>query len=107
MSAMVCVPQTLVWYEAVPLMLVPRTFWQAVGLVTVSYIGHAWVRVQLPPGYHERLSYELVGQAMIWSVYLPCTLMVLRRRNEGPLPDWLERFVARWPAWLRGVSARE
>jgi hypothetical protein len=106
-SAMVCVPQTLVWYEAVPLMLVPRTFWQAVGLVSVSYIGHAWVRVQLPPVYHERLSYELVGQAMIWSVYLPCTLMVLRRRNEGPLPDWLERRITGWPAWLRGGSARD
>ena len=66
-AALACVPQTLVLYEAVPLMLVPRTFWQSVGLVTMSYIGHMWVRLHLPPGYHEGLSYELVGHAMIWS----------------------------------------
>jgi len=101
-AAMVCVPQTLVLYEAVPLMLVPRTFWQSVALVAASYVGHAWVRIHLPPGYHERLSYELVGRAMVWSLYLPCTLLVLRRRNEGPLPAWLERRIDSWPEWLRG-----
>jgi hypothetical protein len=103
-AALVCVPQTLVLYEAVPLMLVPRTFWQSVALVTVSYLGHTWVRIHLPPGYHESLSYALVGQAMIWSLYLPCTLMILRRRNEGELPSWLERRIAGWPASLRGVG---
>ena len=102
-AALVCVPQTLVLYEAVPLMLVPRTFWQSVALVTVSYVGHSWVRLQLPPAYHESLSYQLVGQAMIWSLYLPCTLMILRRRNEGHLPEWLERRITGWPAMLRGA----
>jgi len=80
-AAMVCVPQTLVLYEAVPLMLVPRTFWEAATLTATSYLGHWWVRWHLPPVYHERLSYALVGQAMIWSLYLPATIMVLRRRN--------------------------
>jgi len=106
-AALVCVPQTLVWYEAVPLMLVPRTFWQSVVLVTIGYAGHTWVRLHLPPVYHERLSYQLVGQAMIWSLYLPCTLMVLRRRNEGTLPPWLERWMVGLPAWLRGVPLME
>ena len=94
-------------FTAVPLMLVPRTFWQSVALVTVSYVGHSWVRLHLPPVYHERLSYELVGQAMIWSLYLPCTIMVLRRPNEGPLPDWIERRIARWPALLRGAPVHD
>jgi hypothetical protein len=102
-AALVCVPQTLVWYEAVPLMLVPRTFWQSVALVGIGYVGHTWVRLHLPPVFHERLSYQLVGQAMIWSLYLPCTLMVLRRPNEGWLPPWVERRIAHWPAWLRGI----
>jgi hypothetical protein len=84
-------------------MLVPRTFWQSVALVTVGYAGHTWVRLHLPPVFHERLSYQLVGQAMIWSLYLPCTVMVLRRRNEGALPARLERLIAGWPGWLRGV----
>jgi len=70
-----------VLYEAVPLFLVPRTFWQSVALVTLSYIGHGWVRAHLPPGYNEGLSYQLVGQAMIWSLYLPATILILRRPN--------------------------
>jgi hypothetical protein len=80
-AALVCVPQTLVLYEAVPLMLVPRTFWEAVTLSASGYLGHWWVRWHLPPLYHERLSYALVGQAMVWSLYLPATIMILRRRN--------------------------
>jgi hypothetical protein len=103
-AALACVPQTLVLYEAVPLLLVPRTFWQSVVIVTMSYIGHLWVRLHLPPTYHEGLSYQLVGQAMIWSLYLPCTWLVLRRRNAGELPVWLERRIAPWPLWLRGQN---
>jgi len=88
-AAMVCVPQTLMLYEAVPLMLVPRTFWEAAMLTATGYLGHWWVRWHLPLVYHERLSYALVGQAMIWSLYLPATVMVLRRPNvdEGAGAD--------------------
>jgi hypothetical protein len=35
-------------------------------------------------------------------MYLPATLMVLRRANEGAIPDWLEQRFENWPAWLRG-----
>ena len=83
------------------------TFWQSVALVTMTYIGHAWVRLHLPPAYDEGLSYQLVGQAMIWSLYLPCTLLVLRRRNAGHLPAWLERRISKWPPWLRGTPVSE
>jgi hypothetical protein len=101
-AALACVPQTLVLYEAVPLLLVPRTFWQSVAVVALSYIGHLWVRLHLPPNYGDGLAYQLVGQAMVWSLYLPCTYLVLRRRNVGELPAWLERRIAEWPTWLRG-----
>jgi hypothetical protein len=101
-AALACVPQTLVLYEAVPLLLVPRNFWQSVAVVALSYIGHLWVRLHLPPYYHDDLAYQLVGQAMDWSLYLPCTLLVLRRKNVGDLPAWLERRISGWPAWMRG-----
>jgi hypothetical protein len=35
-------------------------------------------------------------------LYVPLTLMVLKRPNAGPMPLWIERRVASWPAWLRG-----
>ena len=34
--------------------------------------------------------------------YTPALYIVLRRPNEGTIPSWLERQVARWPAWARG-----
>jgi hypothetical protein len=102
-AALACVPQTLVLYEAVPLLLVPRSFWQSTALVTLSYIGHAWVRVHLPAIHDDGASYQLVGQAMVWSLYLPSTLLVLRRSNEGQLPAWIESRIAAWPTWLRGA----
>jgi hypothetical protein len=103
-TALACVPQTLVWYSAVPLMLVPRTLWQSEVLVSLGYAGHQWVRLSLPPHYQEQLSYALVGPAMVWTLYMPCTLMVLRRRNEGSVPAWLERRIVGWPRWLRGAA---
>jgi hypothetical protein len=29
-------------------------------------------------------------------------VLVLRRKNAGELPAWLERRIVAWPAWLRG-----
>jgi hypothetical protein len=36
-------------------------------------------------------------------MYPLATAMVLRRRNEGAVPMWLEKRIALWPAWLRGT----
>jgi hypothetical protein len=35
-------------------------------------------------------------------VYLPALVMVMRRANEGRVPAFVERIVARGPVWLRG-----
>ncbi|PYP77273.1 MAG: hypothetical protein DMD35_15685 [Gemmatimonadetes bacterium] len=37
-------------------------------------------------------------------LFLPATIMVMRRPNEGSLPAWLEARIAAWPKWLRGTS---
>jgi hypothetical protein len=39
-------------------------------------------------------------------LFYPCLLMVLLRPNEGYIPPYLERVVARWPSWLRGRPVR-
>jgi hypothetical protein len=42
--------------------------------------------------------YVLVG------CYLPALWIVLRQRNEGAIPGWLEARIGVWPAWLRGTG---
>jgi hypothetical protein len=42
---------------------------------------------------------------LLWCVYVPIVVVILRRRNVGPAPAWLERLTARWPAWIRGTPA--
>jgi hypothetical protein len=42
--------------------------------------------------------------AIVALLYLPCVMMILRRRNEGRVPAWLERGVARLYA-LSGAAA--
>lgn len=96
-----CVPQTLSLYETVPLFLVPRRLWEALVLTVASYGTLLWVVAQLDAP-NIPISLGLSGRAIVLAMYLPATLMILRRPNEGPVPEWLERRIASWPAWLRG-----
>jgi hypothetical protein len=101
-AVLACVPQTPLLYETVPLFMVPRTFWQAATLVGLSYASHhlsVWIA---PLVQVER--FEISGQLAVLLLYLPCTLMVLRRPNEGAVPAWLEQRIGAWPAWLRGQA---
>lgn len=43
--------------------------------------------------------------AMLWLIYIPALIMVLRRPNVGPVPAWLDRRLQRFPRWLGGVPA--
>jgi hypothetical protein len=52
--------------------------------------------VQAPGASLDREVYlRLVQQWMVLLIYIPCTLMVLRRPNEGTLPSLLEWGVRR------------
>lgn len=101
--ALACVPQTTLLYEATPLFLIPRTWREAGVLVVASYAVAVWVgyATQGQPAYIPRIL--ATGSGMTVGLYLPCLWMVLRRPNEGDVPAWLERRMARWPVWLRGV----
>jgi hypothetical protein len=101
-AALACVPQTTMQYEAVPLFLVPHSFVESAILVACSYAQHYFGRylVSSMPTAQQHL--ELSGRWLALVMYIPATIMVLRRPNEGALPAWIERRVASWPAWLRG-----
>jgi hypothetical protein len=101
LAVLACVPQTTLPYEGVLLYLVPRGWRQMLTLTALGWCTSIFVRtVYQPAGLTQTvLAY---GPTMTTLLYLPCTIMILRRANEGNVPDWLERRVARWPPWLRG-----
>jgi hypothetical protein len=103
LAAHVCVPITLMAYETVPLLLIPRTFWESAVLVGLSYTQHHLTVMLTPvPWTHEAMT-AISGQLFLLLLYLPATIIVLRRPNVGPAPRWLELRATRLPEWLRGA----
>jgi hypothetical protein len=91
-AAMACVPHTAVLYETVPLFLVPRTFPEAALLVALSYTQHFLTMPQYMSQWAPAI--ENSGRGIALLMYIPATIMVLRRPNEGALPASIERAVA-------------
>ena len=102
--AMACVPQLMYFADQLPLWLVAKTRRESMALSVISVA--AWVialqSLNRPGGQPPFESNSLV----LLGVYAPALIMVLRRDNAGPLPQFIERGIARWPAWIRG-SANE
>ena len=98
--AMACVPQTPNWYEALPLLLVPATLLQSLVLSLISSLGflYEWLL------YRPNATYVDIEPLMIALVYLPATLLVLRRQNEGNVPQW---SAIRVPEALRRGASRK
>lgn len=92
--ALACVPQTALLYEMVPLMLVPATLGESVLFVALSWVVFGlWAP--------SRQAFDTVAQSVTASIqlivpllYLPCLVMILRRRNEGDVPAWIGRCAA-------------
>jgi hypothetical protein len=102
-GALACVPLTMAPYESVFLFLVPRGWRQSLALVALSNVAVAWMYfAPAEPQMTARMRF--FGTVLVWLMYLPATMMILRRPNEGAVPGWLERRAARWPAWIRGRS---
>lgn len=103
--ALACVPQTALLYEVVPLMLVPATLGESAVFVALSWVVFGlWAP--------SRQGFETIAQSVAASIqvvvpllYLPCLGMILRRRNEGEVPAWIEHGAATIRAtllrWLR------
>jgi hypothetical protein len=103
--ALACVPQTNSWYEALPLMLVASTFRESVVLSLISLLGYI-----IPPyvmtARNEIEFNSQMASLMVAICYLPATLIVLRRPNEGEFPPWIVP-IAKWSARIRhGVFSR-
>ena len=99
--ACVCVPHTPTVYDVLPLALAVRTFREGFAFASLT---HAALFLQLvhvatePNGAAPSRAANILNLC----VYLPVLAAILLRPNEGPAPVWLEQFIARTPAWLRG-----
>lgn len=78
--ALACIPQTLYWYEGLYLLLIPATFRQSLLLSLISSTGFLVERTMV--GWRPNEPYEHIGLLLIAFLYLPATVLVLRRPNE-------------------------
>jgi len=104
--ALACVPQTTLLYETVPLFLIPASLVEGGVLWLGSWLVALCVFLREP--FTAASPREITSAIAIgWLLYLPATVIVLRRPNVGPLSDRMERllFKARLPLWVRGSPA--
>jgi len=92
--ALACVPQTNNWYEGVPLLLAASTFRESLFLSVVSMLGY-FIPPYVMTASNEAQFNAQVGALMVALCYMPATLLVLRRPNEGELPAWLT-IIKKW-----------
>ena len=97
-----CLPQTWPPYNGLMLMAVAFTYREMATLSLVS--SFAWVILALvtsPATKAEEQYYQSI--VLILSSYIPATILILRRPNEGAGPLWLQPFT-RWLGRHRTAS---
>jgi hypothetical protein len=100
-------PSSAWFYDQLFVMLVARNWRQALALGALSWISFILVlATQAPINLIDPDRARGVQRIISLGVYLPAAILVLRQRNEGDVPDRVERLIARLPRWVRGVSSR-
>ena len=103
--ALAFVPHNFAWYDQLLVFLVaerPRELWSLFALSWIAALGSAYALFDL--GYINRPDpFSIFRIPTVALLYLPALFMVLRRPNEGALPDWIEHRIAVWPRWVRGT----
>ena len=106
LAVMACVPQTMLFYDQLPLALVARSYRQVLAFSIWSYAAPATaIAIYGSEPVERGLLFARNAPIIVALYYLPCLVIVLRRPNEGRVPGWLERAAAVLPPWLRGSSA--
>lgn len=95
--ATACLPQSWGWYGTLALFTIPRDFRESLALVLTAGIGMLIGAILMPPNPGEAGFYSWTGGVIVISVYLPCLLLILLRRNDGPVPLWLRVLAGTRP----------
>lgn len=96
-----CVPQNVFFSDQLTLLLIPHTAVEMVASVAWTHIVERLAIAAHPPNGAFVVT-KIWTPYILWGLYVPALLLVLRRRNEGAIPSWLERRIASWPVWIRG-----
>lgn len=100
------IPQTFHPLATLPLVLLPGSLIGKATIGALTYLPN-WFLVREPFGSQLATAtpeevFSMYGTILLWCVLMPTLLFILRLPNEGSVPAFVDRFVARWPAWLRG-----
>jgi hypothetical protein len=96
LAALACVPQTTLLYEAVPLFLLVRRWYEGLALVALSLAADLSMPDRRPDNY-DAWVWGTGDQMVLW-LYLPCLAVVLLRENKVVGWEWARsacRRVAR------------
>jgi hypothetical protein len=103
--AMACIPQTMLFYDQLPLLTIARSFRQALVFALGSYLPIlAIYLIPLPTNDSLAATLSTTSTVIVWLYYLPCLVEILRRPNVGNVPRVIEQVSASLPTWLRGRS---
>ena len=95
LAVLACVPHTTLSYEALPLFLVPATWPEAAIVWLGTFVAHVGHRNFGP--YASQLAWvQASGLWLVWAVYVPCLVMVLRRPNVGLQWHFSRGLLRRW-----------
>ena len=90
---MACVPQTLLFYDQLPLWLIARTRLQSAAMGLISMLGLIVAGFALPSSPTISQAADTFWPMIFATCYLPALALVMREPNVGSAPAWLERIV--------------
>jgi len=86
-AVLAAVPQTTYWYEVLPLFLVPASLGEMVALAAACSLGILGEKMLLTTTDNVIFNRQ-VGALLVAFVYLPATVMILRRPNIKAAAPW-------------------
>ncbi len=103
--AMACIPHAMLFYDELVVLLVGRSV-RELALLSLLSIAACVASYSTAASLTETAKLEHHAQFVLWCIYLPALVMVLRRSNVGAVPGWVESAASRLPRWLRGAPGQ-
>lgn len=95
LAVMSIVPQSLLFTDQLMLWLVPKTRNESMVLSILSFPAMAIGAMTVGANANVAAYTRSMGPPILALLYLPCLIMVLRRPNDGEIPEWRLRIPGR------------